>query len=210
MKIGIYGGTFDPIHYGHLKIARTAYELFNLNVLYFIPSGNSYMKKDVSSAADRLEMVELAIKKETGFVTDSIEINHAGPSYSYETVQTYRERYPDDELYFLIGEDSLRNLHLWKNIHIICRNAIILVAGREQTSDLDSLYNQTTDVKQIMKDLQKDYQARIEYFQMKLPFSSSGIREAVRQKNLVIPQLPESVLHYIIQHKLYCNMQEQS
>lgn len=203
MKIGIFGGTFDPIHLGHIQMARQAYNIYSLNRMYFIPSGDSYMKNNVTNAKDRFQMVKLALEDEENFDIDDIELLRKGPSYTYQTIEEYAKRYPEDDIYFLIGEDSLRNIHLWKNIDIIFSKSILLVAGRKEHSDLDSVYGDSVKVQDIIQRLRIKYQAEIHYFQFDFPVSSSAIRKSMKQNNSKNLWLTKKVADYIKDKSLY-------
>ena len=203
MKIGIFGGTFDPIHLGHLQMARFVYQTFSLESIYFIPSGDSYMKTNVTNAVDRFQMVQLALENEDNFYVDDIEIMRKGPSYSYQTIEAYSNRYPDDEICFLLGEDSLRNIHLWKKPDIIFSKATILVAGRKEHSDLDFHYKDSVNIQDIILQFQNQFQAKIQYFHFDNPVSSSAIRQSIREKKDISQWLPNKVADYISDKSLY-------
>ena len=114
-KIGIFGGTFDPIHHGHLILAREAIEVLDLETVIFVPAAASPHKLDQELAAPdaRLEMVRAAIENEPGFGVDSIELQRPPPSYAVETIEAFRQRERDAELFYLIGEDNVDRLTTW-------------------------------------------------------------------------------------------------
>lgn len=113
-KIGIYGGTFDPIHHGHLILAREARERLELETIIFVPAAVSPFKNaPAAPAADRLAMLEAAIDGEAGFVIDRIELNRAPPSYTIDTVENIRAREADAELSYLLGQDNVADLSRW-------------------------------------------------------------------------------------------------
>ena len=113
-KIGIYGGTFDPIHHGHLILAREARERLELETIIFVPAAVSPFKNaPAAPAADRLAMLEAAIDGEPGFVIDRIELNRASPSYTIDTVENIRAREADAELSYLLGQDNVADLSRW-------------------------------------------------------------------------------------------------
>lgn len=113
-KIGIYGGTFDPIHHGHLILAREARERLDLETIIFVPAAVSPFKNaPVTAAADRLAMLEAAITGEAGFAIDRIELNHPPPSYTIDTVESIRGREGDAELFYLLGQDNVADLSRW-------------------------------------------------------------------------------------------------
>ena len=135
MKIGLYGGTFDPIHHGHLILARTALEELKLDRVVFIPAAISPHKLDITStpAAIRWEMIQASIANETGFVADDLELHRAGPSFTYETVANYRERFPEAELFYFIGSDNLAKLDSWFRIEDLQKMVTLVVLDREQS-----------------------------------------------------------------------------
>ena len=121
MRIGILGGTFNPIHMGHLILGQTAIEAFGLTKVLFIPC-HTPSHKNASSLLDarhRLEMVKLAVEDNWCFEPCDIEIQRGGVSYAVDTVAELRQRYPDARLFFIIGADSLVELHLWRNIYCL-------------------------------------------------------------------------------------------
>src|SRR6478609_7326436 len=115
LRLGLYGGSFDPIHYGHLILARQALEDLSLDRVIFIPAAESPFKSNHSSApaADRLAMVQLAVEGEPSFTVDPLEIGRQAPSYTIDTARTYRAQHPGDLLFFLVGEDHVAALPKW-------------------------------------------------------------------------------------------------
>jgi nicotinate-nucleotide adenylyltransferase len=115
MKIAIYGGTFDPIHHGHLIIAREALEALGLEEVIFVPARVSPFKRNtpVASGKMRLLMMRAAIENEAGFTVDDCELRRSAPSYTIDTVEEIRRRKSDAEIYCLIGEDNLEDLTKW-------------------------------------------------------------------------------------------------
>ena len=130
MKICISGGTFDPIHKGHIEIAKIALSQFNLDKVIFMPTGNSYMKSDVTPSIHRYNMLKLAIEGVDKFEISDLEIKRAGYTYTKDTVVYFKENYPDDELYFLIGTDTLFMLEKWYMPEYLFKNLIFIVAKR--------------------------------------------------------------------------------
>ncbi|MGI8481028.1 MAG: nicotinate-nucleotide adenylyltransferase [Chthoniobacterales bacterium] len=114
-RIALYGGTFDPIHHGHLILARETVEVFTLDQLFFIPAAVSPHKLDLATAPAelRLAMLVAAIQGEPRFSIDELEQQRPPPSYAIDTVEAFRGRYPDAELFYLIGEDQLARLSTW-------------------------------------------------------------------------------------------------
>ncbi|MEA3189004.1 MAG: nicotinate-nucleotide adenylyltransferase [Chthoniobacter sp.] len=132
MKIGFYGGTFDPIHVGHLILARDAVEYLDLSRLIFIPNTISPHKqhRDAAPAAVRREMVAAAIENDPLFLLDESEVERGGTSYTINTILLMKERYPDAEFFFLIGEDNVRELHTWRRIDELTRLVQFVVLNR--------------------------------------------------------------------------------
>lgn len=137
MKIGLYGGTFDPIHHGHLILGREALEKLGLDRIVFIPAALSPHKlhSHPSSPELRLKMIRLSIEDEAGFETDDLELRRKGPSYTVETVETYRQRFPGAQLFYLIGQDNLLALHTWRRVDDLLKNVTLVVLGRGTSSD---------------------------------------------------------------------------
>ena len=118
MKIGIMGGTFDPIHNGHLHLAQTALTQFDLDQIWFMPNGMPPHKKQSSIESDiheRIAMTQIAIKANKQFYLQEYEANREKISYSYKTMEHFRKMYPCDEFYFIIGADSLFSIETWKH-----------------------------------------------------------------------------------------------
>jgi nicotinate-nucleotide adenylyltransferase len=114
-NIGIFGGTFDPIHHAHLILARDALEALDLEKVIFVPAAASPHKLDQKLAAPdvRLEMLRAAIENEPGFAFDPMELERPAPSYAVETIEAFRQREPDAKLFCLIGEDNVDRLTTW-------------------------------------------------------------------------------------------------
>lgn len=197
-KIGIMGGTFNPIHNGHLALAQHALGELSLDSILFIPSGISWLKadQDVLDASIRAEMTRLAIEDEPLFQLSLVEVEREGNSYSYETVLALKQKNPNTDFYFIMGADSVLSLHKWIHPEILLRECTILAAVRD---DCDSL----NLVKQI-RILEKEYNAEIIPLSMpKMDISSSKIRAALQRGESIHGLVPESVEMYINTHKLY-------
>ena len=139
-KVGIMGGTFNPIHFGHLLLGETAYEQFDLDEVLFMPTKNPYYKKLTNSVTeeDRVAMVRLAIEDNAHFTFSGEELDREGTTYTVETLSNLTKKNPDCEYYFIMGADSLYHIESWKDTEKILRLAVILVAGR---GDLSSSLN---------------------------------------------------------------------
>jgi nicotinate-nucleotide adenylyltransferase len=183
MRIGIYGGTFNPVHHGHLILARQALEEFKLDRLVFVPAAESPFKIQNHSApaCDRLAMLRLAIASEDRFSVDPLEIDRGGISYSIDTVKVFRNRDPGAELFFLVGEDNADRLTEWQRFEELKKLVCFVVLSRSE-----------------------DFQSP-EYpvVHRRIEISSTEIRNRVANQESITYLVPESVKHYIEQHQLY-------
>lgn len=194
MRIGIIGGTFDPIHIGHLIIAQNAVTQYHLDQILFIPTGHSPHKddKEIEQSAHRLEMIRLSIKNNPDFYFSAMEINAARTSYTYLTLQELHRTYPDWELYFIMGADSLDYLDKWMEPAEICRLATLLVAIRDDL-DMNRIKNKAAELKRL-------YEADIRpIITPNVSVSSHNIRERVAKgepiRYLVTPEVEEYIAH---------------
>ena len=133
MKTGIFGGAFDPIHKGHIYMAQKAMEEYSLDRILLVPSGHSPNKTEnaMTAFSHRYNMCKLASEAVPGIEVSDIEIKDESTSYTYVTLQKLKELYPEDELYFIMGGDSLDYFESWMRPDVIARTAIILVMVRE-------------------------------------------------------------------------------
>ena len=131
-KIGIFGGTFDPIHHGHLILARDAMETLRLDSVIFVPAAISphKLEREPTSPAIRLEMLRAAIADEPAFAFDSMELERPSPSYAVNTVETLRQREPTAEFLFLIGEDNVARLPTWHRFPELSKMVQFVVLDR--------------------------------------------------------------------------------
>lgn len=196
-KIGLLGGTFSPIHNGHIELAKRAYNAFSLDEVWFIPSGISYMKRDqkIPSGQIRLEMVSHAIENTSYFKASDIEIKRQGNSYTYETLQELKNLYPDDTFYFIIGDDTLFTMESWYKPEEIFRLATILVMVRDFSQEA---------VDSKCEELKEKYGATA--LSVKAPaidISSSVIRKRIQDRLSISDLVPDSVEKYIKENQLY-------
>src|SRR5262249_32930148 len=139
MRLGLFGGTFDPIHLGHLILAEQCRESCGLDRVWFVVAGAPPHKPGGRTAvAHRLEMVGIAIAGHSAFAVSDIEATRPGPHYSVETLETLRQDHPDEELFFLIGADSLEDLPSWREPERIARLATIVVVNRPGIEEIDA------------------------------------------------------------------------
>lgn len=198
-KTGILGGTFNPIHTGHLILAETARSAFGLDQVYFIPSGRSYMKKqsEILDARTRMEMVQLSVQGNPYFQVLDIEINKPGNSYTCETLEQLCSQEPDTEFYDIIGADTLYMMEKWYCPERIFEHAVILAAVRDGAS--------TVQLEQQIAHLQEKYNARIFLLPTgDISISSTMIRQNRREGKSVRYLVPDAVLAYMEQKQLYC------
>ena len=198
MNTGILGGTFDPIHHGHLAVAEETATTLGLDEVVFVPAGKPWLKTErcISSAKDRLQMVRLAIADKAGYRLSSIEVEHKGPSYSADTVgELKRQAAEGDELYFIIGWDSLADLPRWYHpqyLISLCRLVAVPRPGHP-LPDLDAL---DVTIPGLLGRLIMLDKPRIE-------ISASAIRERVAKGLPISHLVPEAVERYIAEVGLY-------
>jgi len=198
MKIGIMGGTFDPIHIGHLLLGEFAYEQFHLDEIWFLPNGNPPHKDNDNgiNLDERIAMVNLAIEDVPYFRISLHEAKEESHSYTYQTMSRFREKYPDNDFYFILGADSLFALERWKNFKEIFPTCTILAAMRD---DKD-----VSDMEQQIHYLKEKYQAQIEILKSPvIDISSTIIRNRVANKMSVRYMVPDAVADYIFKKGLY-------
>lgn len=211
-RIGIMGGTFNPIHNGHLAIAEKAREQFLLEKVLFMPSGIPYTKdlQEVLPVDIRCEMTALAIKDTPYFELSMLEAADAEcgkNTYTFETLQKLRHADPEADYYFILGEDSLYAIENWKKPALIFENCTLLAAVRiEETliaPQRDTSFSQERLCKQVVY-LREKYSASIEILEFAgIDLSSTMIREKLRCGDSIKGLLPETVEHYILKHECY-------
>lgn len=209
-KIGILGGTFNPIHIAHLIMAEYALEELNLDRILFMPSGNPPHKDKnlIISNDDRKAMIELAINSNEKFIFSDIELNRSGKIYTVDTLRILKETNPDNEYYFIMGEDSLLYFDKWKEPENIVKLANIVVARRNSgsSSNYDKSYLNDMDKKLLEKKafLEKEYNADIFFLTMpNIDISSTVIRDRIKSDKSINYLVPKEVLNYIKEKNLY-------
>lgn len=198
MKIGIMGGTFDPIHTGHLIIGEYARTTLDLDKIIFIPVGLPPHKDNskVSTSSRRLEMTKLAINSNSYFYLSSIEVDRKEITYTIDTIKELKNIYKEDELYFVIGGDSLFEIEKWKDFDQLIRLCKFVVLERPGRT--------TEEIEQKKLELKLSYKIELEKIHSPLiDISSTEIRERVKNNLSIKYLVPESVETYIIHHKLY-------
>lgn len=202
MKIGIMGGTFNPIHNGHLMLGEYSYRSCRLDQVWFMPNGNPPHKAGISasySADIRARMTELAIQDMPYFRLEDYEVKRQEPSYSYQTLEHFKKVYPEDSFYFIIGADSLFNINKWMKPERILKVCTILAACRgdknnseimnRQIELLKEQYGNDTDIRLLSSPL--------------MEVSSHELREMVSEGKSISGLVPETVEQYIKENGLY-------
>lgn len=200
MRIGIFGGSFDPIHQGHLILAEQCREKAKLDQVWFVPCATNPLKADGACGTNRQrkEMIELALAGHEPFRLSSMELDRGGVSYTVETLNTFAETYPDDELFFLMGDDSLESFDQWHEPARILVLATPVVVNRPGSGDVDLTV--------LEKFVDSDRFAEIKQTQVESPrieISSSDIRRRIQSGESIRFMTPRSVERYIQSQNLY-------
>ena len=198
MRTGILGGTFDPIHDGHVAAARAAMECAHLDRVLFVPSAEPpHRGAAVASAGDRLAMAKLAVDGQRGFAVSDVEIRRGGASFTVDTVHELAREYPGDELFLILGWDAARLFSTWRRPDEILRVlGAVIVVGRPGTPvpSLDELAAAGLDP------------ARVVLCTRPTPdISGSALRKAIAGREIVTDRTPEAVARYIDEHRLYAD-----
>ena len=198
MRLGIFGGTFDPVHYGHLVLAETCREQLKLDQVRFVPAATPPHKLDhqISDGHARADMLSLAVSGYPEFVVDRRELKRKGPSFTVDTLTEYATEFPDAELFFLIGADSLRDLLTWRNPERISQLATLVACNRPGVAALQN--------EQIVEWVGAEIASRI--LTQQIPgtdISASDIRERARTGCSLRFLTPRSVETFLTEHDLY-------
>lgn len=203
-RIGIMGGTFDPIHNGHLLLGRQAYAEYGLDEIWYMPSGQPPHKKDhkVTDSAVRLEMTRLAVADHPAFTCTDFEIRRSGNTYTSNTLELLHKEYPDTGFYFIIGADSLYEIESWHEPAHVLEQAVILAACREYEEA-----KRTID--QQIQYLTEKYHADIRKLHCEeIDISSAELRQMAARGKSLAKYVPKVVEAYIHDHHLYEEVQE--
>ncbi|MFC1499142.1 nicotinate-nucleotide adenylyltransferase [Verrucomicrobiota bacterium] len=199
-KIGILGGTFNPVHMGHLILAQNAFEQLELSKVLFIPCSAPPHKKSDSLAQTkhRMAMLEAAVEDDLRFETCNIEIKRGGLSYTIDTIRELQQIYSKAEFFFIIGSDTLAELHLWKNVHEVlnlCRFVTFLRPGSDSVRiKPKALHLNPPWPKQLLDNVRAG---------KLIDISSSNIRYRVAEGMSIRYLVPTAVEIYISEHNLY-------
>jgi nicotinate-nucleotide adenylyltransferase len=197
LKVGIFGGTFDPIHQGHMVIAEQVMGELGLDHILFVPAGIPPHKEASSvraSTEDRYDMVEAAVEGNERFSVDRVEVDAGRPMHSVETVQILKERSPDDEWFFITGADEVSNLLVWKDPDRLLEEVVMVAATRPgyDLSRLDHLEAKLRNFDRIFP---------VEC--TRVDISATGIRRRILQGKSVRYLVPEEVYEIIMERGLY-------
>ncbi len=197
-RAGILGGTFDPIHTGHLILAEAAYESFQLDYVLIMPNGNPPHKPGQVNASieQRTHMAELAARDNAHLQVSDFEKTPQDYHYTYETLEFLAAEHPDIDYYFILGADSLVHFHTWMEPERICRCCQILATTRDRMEQ---------EVLQAhIERLRKDFHARIELLETpNIDISSNMLRERVQKGQSIRYYVPDAVEAYIREQRLY-------
>ena len=196
MNIGVLGGTFDPIHIGHLVVAEEARIKIGFNKVLFVPTGQPWVKLDrhITPAAHRVEMVRRGIAGNPHFKLCTLEVERSGPSYTVDTLIALREQLGSEaSLFFILGRDTLAGLHLWKEPKKLVQLCRLVVAPRLGSKDLKHLETEIPGL--LDKVIQLDMPV--------IGISASDIRQRIAQGLSIRYLVPAEVEKYITEQKIY-------
>lgn len=184
-QVGIFGGTFNPPHFGHLIAAQAAVEQLNLDQLLWIPTGSSYHKNERGVGDHRLEMVKLAIAGNPRFSVSTVDIERAGPTYTFDTITDLEEQMPDATFTVVVGQDSWNSFASWHRADELQRRVRIAVVNRNSAD-----FGQESD--------------RLRWVRIpQIDLSSSAARSRAESRQSLRYWMPDSVAEYITTHRLY-------
>lgn len=203
--IGIFGGTFDPIHYGHLRSALEVKEIFGLTEVRLIPSAQPpHREQPAATALMRLQMLELAVKNQPGLIIDTRELNRNGVSYMVDTLKSLRKEFKDEPLLLFVGSDAFNHLKTWYQWQHLFDFAHIVVMTRPGFNilNLDEFFK--ARLANEITELANNLEGKL-YFQQvtQLDISATAIRDMIMEQRNPGFLLPDTVIAYIRQHKLY-------
>jgi nicotinate-nucleotide adenylyltransferase len=188
IRLGVLGGTFDPIHNGHLFAANEAAALLNLDQVIFVPTAESWQKAEFSDAKLRLKMTQLGIRGNKKFQISSVDIKRGGATYTVDTLADLQKKYPDTQLVFILGADAVAGMDSWKNAEQLGALAEFVAISRPGYS-----FEQPKSLKAPV--LRLEIPA--------LAISASEIRERVKANKPIEYLVPPAVAKFILKHRLY-------
>jgi nicotinate-nucleotide adenylyltransferase len=197
-RIGLFGGTFDPIHSGHLLLAEQCREQCRLDEVWFLPTGDPPHKRQaaITPGKSRAEMLELAVAGHPQFRVNRMELQRQGTTFTVDTLEVLHSEDPSRELCFLIGADSLAELTTWRSPARIAELATIVAVNRGDRP--------LPDVAPLAERLGKEFMSRLVFVTMPgIELSSTDIRRRVRAGQSIRYMTPRAVEMYIVEHRLY-------
>lgn len=200
MRLGIFGGSFDPVHFGHLLLAECCREQCALDEVWFLPANVPPHKQGhvLSPPARRMEMLQLATAGHQAFIVSGMEFDRGGVSYTVETLAGLKASQPQAELFFLMGADSLADLPTWRESARVCQLAIPVVVRRRGSPEPEfDVIRDLVTPERLAVFLQHQVQMPV------VDLSSTAIRAAVSAGRSIRFQTPASVEQYILHHRLY-------
>ena len=188
IRLGVMGGTFDPIHYGHLVAASEAAAAFNLDEVVFVPTGEPWQKQNFSTGEHRYLMTVIATASNPRFKVSRVDIDRDGPTYTVDTLADIRSEYPGAELFFITGADAISQILSWKDIEKIWGMAQFVGVSRPGHSlEVPASSHGAVSLLEIPA----------------LAISSTDIRARVAEEKPIWYLLPDGVVQYIAKHELY-------
>jgi len=203
MRIGIFGGSFDPIHHGHLVLAECCREQACLDQVWFMPCSLGPQKPAGAhgTVRQRTEMIELALGGHEAFVLSKLEIERGDVSYTVDTLKQVKETNPEDELFLMMGDDSLENFPDWRDPKTICELATPLVVNRPGSGEVD-----LSVLKPFVSPERFESFEKLSITSPRIEISSSEIRKKVQQGQSIRFLTPRSVEKYIETQKLFVDV----
>ena len=198
MNIGIFGGSFDPVHLGHIEVAEYAKSDLNLDKVIFVPAGCPQLKpaRPATTRLQRLEMVKMAIENEEMFDASDIEITRKGPTFTIDTIKEIKDIYPSrTRLWLIVGSDAFRDFNKWENYQEILNLSRVCVVRREGNIQVKDEFNH---LKKLVFEHNVVFINKITQ-----KISSSKIKEIIRKKEVVKKYLNPKVHDYIVRNGLY-------
>ena len=187
-RIGVLGGTFDPVHNGHLAVARQVRQLVDLDRVVFVPAGTPWQKQAIASAEDRLAMLRLALEGEADCEVSLVDVLRPGPTYTVDTLSDLATEYPGDELWFILGADAARGVPTWHRSEDLLEHARFVIVSRPGEPEPQA----------------PDGMRHLEL--VRIPsedVSSSMCRNRARAGESLTGLVPDAVQTYITDHRLY-------
>jgi len=187
-RIGVFGGTFDPPQNGHISVAKAVLEQLHLDLVLFVPAGDPWQKHESSSAADRVDMVKLAIADIVDFSVSTVDIDREGPTYTVDTLRDIAAQFPHSQLYFIMGDDAFAGITTWKDFDKLGELATLVVVSRHGNApEVPATLSPSVNLLEISA----------------LPISSTMCRERIANGDSLEGIVPDKVAEYVAKHQLY-------